>query len=401
MGELIESIEDEATANHNLWTDAGELAVGPIVFYKPSSGFNQDKFKMEPGMAIECEDPAGVKVVTMNADLTFSLQKEQSVLGYAERVDGVTDLSLGRSQDRPNAPRTATGTMAIINEGNVRVALDTEIMREDMSIICGHFWELDSELAPPEVFFRVTGEEADGLFDVKGGFGTMTAQERGGRYDFDIKFATSVYSKEAAKQNNLALYQLDMQNSLIQQNPNALWNATNKIHASFGDDNFCDIIPQPPQLDAPRQPKEEWSMALRGEEFHVNPMDDDKLHLIDHYKRLTDDRHAPDGVREPAADNQMAHHIMEHQAQMRQKMLMQALTAHLAQQLGQNGPGMAGLHMGGMSVPMQYVAQTIADLHGQSAQPGPGSAPGAPPQPPPTQPQQPQALPSPGQVLMR
>jgi hypothetical protein len=365
VGELLESIEDEVSANHNLFTSAGELSVGPIVFYKPSSGFDIEKFKMQPGMAIECEDPAGIRVVTFTGSLEYAIQKEQAVLGYGERVDGVTDLSLGRSQDRPNAPRTATGTVAIINEGNVRVALDTEIMREDMSLVCGRCWELDSELAPESVFFRVTGEDADGLFDVKGGFGEMTAQERGGRYDFDIKFATSVYSREARKQSQLSLYQLDMQNPLIATNPKALWDVTNKIHAAFGDDNFADLLPAPPDLDAPRSPKEEWSMALRGEEFHVNPMDNDQLHLVDHMKRLTDERE--DKQPDPEAARLMAHHIMEHQAQMRQKMLFQALTQRLAQSLGQAGQT-PGLQPGGAPVATQQQQQ-------QQPQP---QAPGAP-----------------------
>ena len=45
--------------------------------------------------------------------------------------------------------------------------------------------------APEAEFFRVTEEDADGLFDVKDGGAWMTSEERGGRYDFDIRFATN------------------------------------------------------------------------------------------------------------------------------------------------------------------------------------------------------------------
>lgn len=323
FGELLEWIQDEATTNHNLFTEAGQFSVGPVVFYRPSSGFKPDKFRYEPFAAYPTDDPAGVNVVNMRADLQYSMVKEQAVLGYAERVTGVSDMAMGRTIDRPNAPRTATGQVALLEQGNIRASLDVLMMREDFRKILGRFWALDSEFSPESVFFRVTEEEAAGLFDVRNGGATMTAAERGGRFDFDIRFATSVWSREAKKQQQMTLYQLDLQNPLIATNPRALWMVTREIHRALGDSNFADLVPEPPDLDQPKNPRDEWTRMLQGEDIEVNPLDNDDLHIVDHRRRATEA--SVDQERDDDALNRMAKHLLQHVQQKQQKKLMQAL----------------------------------------------------------------------------
>ena len=118
------------------------------------------------------------------------------------------DLQMGRQSDRPNAPRTATQTVKLLEEGNVRISLDTKVLREDMSIILGHFWALEYMFSPEETFFRVTEEDADGLFPTNNGAAAITLEDRDGRYDFRLEFAGSVWSKEMKKEQALARYQL-------------------------------------------------------------------------------------------------------------------------------------------------------------------------------------------------
>ncbi len=71
---------------------AAELGGRPIVFYKPSSGFNQDKFKIEPGIFIECEDPASVKTVC--AGPTVLVHGYDTTAGSAEQSYGVIGAAL-------------------------------------------------------------------------------------------------------------------------------------------------------------------------------------------------------------------------------------------------------------------------------------------------------------------
>ena len=142
----------------------------------------------------------------------------------------------------------------------------------------------------------------------------------GGEYDFDLKFATSVYSREAQRERDLALYQLDMQNPLIAQNPRALWLVTRRAHQALGDDNFADLVPEPPDLDRAHTPEEEWTAALQGEDLFVHPDDHDELHERNHIAQIQRERKKEIEADLPAI-RAMIPHIREHRKQKADKLL--------------------------------------------------------------------------------
>jgi len=379
FGALLEDLEDDATANSRLFSAAGELSVWPIVFFKPGSGMKPGAIKMQPGTAIPTEDPTSVNVVKLAPGVDFGIMRQQDILALAERVTGITDQSLGRAVDRPNAPRTATGQLALIEEGNVRAYLDATILREDMEEIIGDLWDLDVAFVPqtePGLFFRVTEEQANGLFDVRRGGAFMGPQEFGGRYDFRLKFAVTVWGRQQKKQETMVFYQAAMANPLVQTNPNAMWQLLYMLAKSF-DLDFADIIPKPPDIDRPKTPDEEWVEMLEGQEVHVNPQDDDNAHITAHIAQLEDERQQPD--RDAQAIAFGVRHILDHQQQLRTKMLMQTMMQQVTQALNPS--------------PQQQLASRM-DQHfqnavqmygggppGQPPQPGgpPGAAPGGPP----------------------
>lgn len=333
-GELLEDLQNEATINHALFRKAGMLSVGPVLFYKPSSGFDPATFEYRPGQAVPTEDPNGVKVVSMNANLEFCETMQQTLKGIGELVTGITDQTLGRSSDRPNAPQTAAGQAMLLNEGNVRASLDMTMLRDDLSKMLNYIWLLDREYADTQVYFRVTGDDPKG-YDVRNGFGTMTAEQREHSYAFDMKFATNLWSKEARKQQMLQLYGLSMQNPLIATNPRALWVLLNRIWKAFGEDDFRDIIPEPPETDRPKSPKEEWSLLMDGEMVNVNPLDDDQSHIIDHRRRLEEQINELPERQDPKLQHMGWAHIVQHEQQMKQKQVLQALAARAIQGLAQ------------------------------------------------------------------
>lgn len=330
FGELLEMIESEMTSNSNLMTEAGQFSIGPIIFYKPGSGMNPKTFRYEPGVLVPTDQPGEVNVVRLDADLNFPIVRDQQLSVLAEKVTGESEYSQGRSPSSPNQPRTASGQMAMLEAGNTRVAMDLRFVREDLKAILAHFWKLDQQFAEKNLFFRVTEEDAGGLFDVRQGGASMTPEEFNGSYDFDIQFATSIWQREAQAQKELQLYGLDMQNPLVMQNPRALWKILNKVHQALGDRNFASIIPEPPDLGESILPKEEWTMMLQGEEVDPRPMDNDDFHMMSHLKHIEMERKAarPD----QSAIHEAIAHVAKHQAQKRQKMLMQAMANQLVQQ---------------------------------------------------------------------
>lgn len=357
MAEMLCDLEDELRVNHNQATEAGQLAINPPVGYRPASGFNPDTFRMQPGLAIPLDNPAtDVIQLKIGADMAIASWKEQCVLAYGEKLTGMSDLQMGRQSDRPNAPRTAQQTVSLLEEGNVRISLDTKVLREDMSVVLSHFWDLEYMFSPEELFFRVTEEDAEGAFPTKDGGAVLTAEDRDGRYDFKLQFANSLYSREAAKEKTLARYQLDLQNPLITQNPldptfTALWEVTRQAHDALGDPDFESIVPKPPAADQPTDPKIEWLKMLHGEgeEVHVNPMDNDLLHMTRHMKDLklaeSDPEHA-----DKDAVQQLVVHYHDHIIQLQQKKIQQAIVEQALQGMGQiaaQGAAAGGQPMGG------------------------------------------------------
>lgn len=334
LGEMLEDIQREGTINHNLFRRAGMFSVGPVVFYRPGSGFDPETFEYKPNTAIPTEDPAAVNVVNFKSDLQFPVQMGSVLKGIAELVTGVSDTTNGQSIDRPNAPRTASGQAMLIQEGNVRASLDMTMLREDTSAALSYLWALDRELADEEVFFRVTEQDAVG-YDVDKGFGRMTSEQREHEFGFELKFATSIWSREAKKQAVMALYQVSVTNPLVAQNPRALWSLLNRVWEAFGEKNFKDVLPEPPEMDEPKAPRVEWALALAGkaEDVQVNPSDDDQMHVTDHRRRLDIEMQEPEERRDKQAEAIMVHHIIEHEAQIRQKRLMQAMAEQITQQM--------------------------------------------------------------------
>ena len=374
FGALLGDLEDEATSNSRLFQAAGELSVWPIVFFKPGGGMKPGVTRLRPGTANPTEDPSSVNVVKLSPNLEFLMSRLQDVLAQAERVTGISDQSLGRAIERPNAPRTATGQLALIEEGNVRAYLDSTILREDTEKIIADFWALDCDLVPktePGLFFRVTEEQANGLFDTKQGGAYMTPKEFAGEYDFRLKFATSVYARNQKKAEFLAFYQAAVQNPLCMQNPLALWTLLNMLAKNF-DIEFSSIIPKPPELDRPQDPDTEWTKMLEGQQVAVNPQDNDQDHITKHIAQLEDERKDPD--RDVRAIGLNVRHVLDHQQQLRTKQLMMAYTQQFMTAL-QPQPGQMPTN------PAAHL-QALYAAHQAPLQPGPAQPPGDIPAPP-------------------
>jgi hypothetical protein len=344
LAEMLIDLEDELRVNHNLSTESAQFAATPMFGYRPAAGVNADTFRAEPGLFIPLDNPAtDIKELTISANLEAATWKEQVVLSYGEKLTGMSDLQMGRQSDRPNAPRTATQTVKLLEEGNVRISLDTKVLAEDMSGVLAHLWDLEYLFTPPQTFFRVTEEDADGLFEVHNGAATLTAEDRDGRYDFRLKFANSVWSKEMKKEQALARYQLDLQNPLIVGNPRAMWATTRDAHEALGDPNFADLVPEPPAPDISIDPREEWVRIEQGEDVTVNPQDNDQEHLMRHWRDWQESQTDPN--RDPVAVKALEQHYMQHIAQLQQKKLQQAIIEQAvaaATQMAAGPPGQPG-----------------------------------------------------------
>ena len=361
LPELLESIEKELTVNENLFTQGGQFTIGPLIFYRPASGANPDVLRYEPGIMIPSDKPNDdVNAVAIRIDPQFFVLNGQSKLAMVERITGASDFSAGRSIDRPTAPRTKGATLALLERGDMRTNLDTTFLLIDFAELLKRIWELCAQYAPEEQFFRVTGEDAEGVMETDKGFATMTPQEFAGEFDFELKPATGVHAKEARKEGLLNLFSLIMQLPIFATNPWAQWNFAKMIMKEFQID-ILKLLPQPPKPEMTMDPKDEWSKILAGEEVHVQPSDPDQDHLTRHKMDLMKMMKADPKDQDVDAMDKLIDHIGEHEAALVAKQQMQTLMSGIAQGLAQAGLGGA---MGGQS--------------GASGQPEPGMNGGAP-----------------------
>lgn len=345
--ELLAPHEDELTGIYRRYMTAADFNAFPPVFYRPGSGFDPQTQRLEPMTATPCDDPGSIWQYSSQSDLRGLMEMFHAVLGIVERILGVSDLALGKSMDRPNAPRTATGQVAILEAGNVRRNLDQDAIREDLQKFLCELWQMVSAYGDEEMFFRIAEEEAEGLFDVEDGVASMTSAERGGRFDFVLKFATTAWNKAAEAEKALQRYQLDIANPLIMQSPRAMWQITRTAHEALGDQNFADLVPEPPDLEVPKNPMHEWALMLQGEQVPVHPLDQDEVHIQVHQQQL--EKAVARGNNDVEAIQSLVEHVTKHLAQAQQKRVMAAAQSALMQTaLGMGmAPPMAGMGSGG------------------------------------------------------
>jgi hypothetical protein len=369
MAEVLEDQELELTVNHNLATDAGEKSGANMFGYKPASGMSPKRFKWEPNMFIPLDNPKDDLVpYKFQFNPQHFVLQDQKLRADAERLFGITDQNVGRANDRPNAPRTARGQLALIEQGSIRQSLDHMVLRLDFKEILFQIWQLDCCFAGEEVFFRVTEENGKGLIETENGFGKITPPERFGQMDLDIKFATSAHSKEQRKEREATVMQALFSLPIIAQNPAAQWQLADDFLKSYGKPGMGKYMPKPAELNMPVEPSEEWNLMLQGEDVHVHPMDDDNLHLEEHAAQIQKMLELAPEKRDNDALFKNMNHVQEHKEQQAMKLQQQAQMQAVQETLGglvqgaqeQEGmqEGQAGGLMEGLQAGMMENQQT-------------------------------------------
>ena len=335
MAEVLEDTELEMTVNSNLNTDAGNLASSPMFGYRPASGLSPKRLKVEPGLGIPMDNPKDDwNVLTIPFNPNYFVLRQQELNSHAEKLFAINDQTLGRGLSDPRSPKTARGQLALIDQGSIRQSLDTLVLRTDFKDILDHIWQLDCCFADKETFFRATEEQAGQWFETDKGFGKITAEERFGRMDFDIKFATSSHSKEQRKEREMMIMQAILMLPIFQQNPAAQWQIADDILRSNGKQGAGKYMPKPAQLDVPTDPTDEWSLMLQGDDVKVHVMDNDDLHLEKHREQIAKQMAVEPEKRDKDALMKNISHVQEHEEQKALKLQQQAQAQAMSQMLG-------------------------------------------------------------------
>lgn len=158
IAKQLKYMQDEITTIHCQQLDNATIA--NTRFFLGKRGRIKDGTRVWPGRVLTTPDPdKDLKAIQMG-DIYQSMRAlEQSVLAFAERRSGVSDYSLGRESSVIGDRATATGTMAIIQEGNRRFDLNVRDLRDSLGDAGRLILQLNQQFRPEGTAFYVQGAE--------------------------------------------------------------------------------------------------------------------------------------------------------------------------------------------------------------------------------------------------
>ena len=152
----LKFMQDEVSTIHCQQLDNATLA--NTRWFLGKRGVVKADTRIWPGRFLTTPNPeSDIKVMQMGEVYNSMRQLETSVMAYAERRSGISDYSLGRESSAIGDRATATGTLAIIQEGNRRFDLNVRDMREAYGSIGRMLFELNHQYRPKGLSYVTQG----------------------------------------------------------------------------------------------------------------------------------------------------------------------------------------------------------------------------------------------------
>jgi len=126
---------------------------------------------------------------------------EVQALGYAERASGISDPQLGRESQSLGSRATATGTLAMIQEGNRRFDLNVRDIRESLSIVGRRVLELNQRFRPRGTSYFVEGEDGKFVEQVL----DLPPEFSAAKLAVELTASTATINRETEKQGLIGL----------------------------------------------------------------------------------------------------------------------------------------------------------------------------------------------------
>jgi hypothetical protein len=214
-------LQEEISTLHNQQVDNATLANTRC--FVGRRGVVRNGTRVWPGRFLTVPDPGKDIVALQMADVYPSMrQLETSCLAYAERRSGVADYQLGRESNVLGNRATATGTLALIQEGNRRFDLNVRDVRDCLGAVGKKVLLLNAQFRPTGMAYFVKGADGELVENVLNLPDEFIADGIG----MELTASTATINREIEKQGLLAMmgtltqyYQQLIQISGIAMNP--------------------------------------------------------------------------------------------------------------------------------------------------------------------------------------
>jgi len=210
LAEATKPFQDAITKWHQMATDNAYLANIRMFIAKKDSGIEEVP-RLYTGRVFFVDDPSKDFIPFGAGDIYQStIIERQNLFGMVEKRSGISDYLTGRESPVLGSRATATGTLALIEQGTKRVEHVLENVRTGLSEVlenCMYIWiqyglgDLDDIVFGGDVI-------AD---DLREFFGQISAENVNGAIAIDLSVTDAGTSRQVMQQMQLQLIQIMMQ----------------------------------------------------------------------------------------------------------------------------------------------------------------------------------------------
>lgn len=278
-GEIALPFEEEANAIHNQRLDAGTMSITPFGVYRAGSGFKPEDIVMQPNLWVPVDDVNDAKWINVQNNVMVSFQEERMLMELLEKILSVGSYQSGQESDINRSRSTARGTLAIIQQGEVRFAILGKRIQVPISRVLNKVLRQYQDKIPPGLAGRVLGEDGESLFP-----DGIAPEDLAGAFDCYLVLDSTGGSKQADRQVREAIYQNFAQNPFLMNNPAGFWQLSADTLKATGlyDDVEQLIGPKPQQNPLNKSVADENYLMMQGTPVEVSPTDNVIEHLIGH-----------------------------------------------------------------------------------------------------------------------
>lgn len=219
IGQKLMHLQAEIDTIHNQRIDATTLRIAPM-FKMREGALSPDDQEFYPLKFFELQDLNDVQEWQLSEVKASGYQEEVILHGLAEKSTSVSDYTLGRESSVLQTRATATGTLAVIQEG------DKKFDKKVQNVSIG-FKELINKV---DILYKENMSRDVPIPDLKD---ILTPEEIGERYKFEFKPSKLTINREVRQQKDLQILSIFSQNPVLAQNLSFMKKVARELLTTF------------------------------------------------------------------------------------------------------------------------------------------------------------------------
>jgi hypothetical protein len=215
LPEVMRGLAKELDAIHNQRIDAGSIAIAPFFFYRAASAFKPDKVTIGPGVGVPVDDIKDVLFAQFPSSFMTSFQEERIIIEYIEKLTTTSAYQMGRESDVVKSRATASGTLALISQGEQAYTILGLRAQRIISKMLTKILQIYQCFMPTGFADRILGADPGKLLFPDG----LLPEEIDGGYDCYMVLDSTAGNKAMERQVNTAMVQMAPNLLTLAQSP--------------------------------------------------------------------------------------------------------------------------------------------------------------------------------------